>query len=462
MEDIHPLALTRLKAMQRITQLLLKDKIITQQQLDQIDKNQGEESESLETIFSHGYLTPSDFLDFLLGHPDLTSKDLQHFEISHDLIAMIPKSVANKYQVVPIDYASEILTVASTTPLDEAALHALGQSTDCEVRAVWCHTKDVLAVIDRYYTDQTTQAEPVHEELSTQITIQDSLTTTVGLENPIRLTHTAHLVRQIKTLPALPETVTQVREATQRPDSSIEDVVHIITLDPPIAAKVLGVVNSPAYGFKHKVYELKLAVSLMGLKETCAVVLSASIVDMVNKLKHFDYRTFFLEAVCCATAARIVAKTAGKQKLVGIFTAGLLHNIGKAALWEVAPELCAQIDDELTGEEMIQAEEQIIGLSHVEAGYELARYWELPPEIAEPIRLHHNFPQATVLQEHVATIAIANHMVSISGSTLEQHPEFCTHNQLPLQLLGIDEELAEAMLKKYLDRHQNAVREAFG
>jgi putative nucleotidyltransferase with HDIG domain len=225
---------------------------------------------------------------------------------------------------------------------------------------------------------------------------------------------------------------------------------------------VLGVANSPAYGFKHQVHDVKLAVSLMGLKETYAIVLSAAVVDMLRKLKQFDYRTFFLEAVCCATAARIVAKTAGKHNLPGIFYAGLLHDIGKAALWEAAPELCAKIDSDLQGKEAIQAEEQNIGLSHAEAGYELANYWQLPPEIAQPIRLHHDFARATDLKENVAAVAIANEMVAISGATLQEHPEFYTNNEAALKTLNIDEELAEAMLEKYLDKHQNAVKEAFG
>jgi putative nucleotidyltransferase with HDIG domain len=458
MEKDNPQTLTRLQAKRRITQLLVEEKLITHSQLDQIVDNQTEQGDAtLEKLFSLGYLTPNDFLDFLLAHPGLNEEDLAHFEINQQLIAMLPPDLAHKHQIVPIDHASDTLTVAATTPLDDATRDALCEATQCAVHAIWCQTEDVVAAINRYYPKKSEDTPPAQPKAA-----EASHPNNAGLANPIRLNHTAHLIRQIKTLPALPETVTQVKEATQRPDCSIEEIVHIITLDPPIAAKVLGVANSPAYGFKHQVHDVKLAISLMGLKETYAIVLSAAVVDMVSKLKQFDYRTFFLEAVCCATAARIVAKTAGKQDLPGIFSAGLLHDIGKAALWEAAPELCAKIDKNLQGKESIQAEERDIGLSHAEAGYELANYWQLPPEIAQPIRLHHDFHRATDLKENVAAVAIANEMVAISGATIQEHPEFYPNNEAALKTLNIDEELAEAMLEKYLDRHQNAVREAFG
>ena len=81
----------------------------------------------------------------------------------------------------------------------------------------------------------------------------------------IKLAHMAHLVRQIQTFGALPETVTTSR-AMLTPDSSISSVTDIITWTAR-GAKVLSVANSTAYGFTHKITDLTLAVSLMGLRK---------------------------------------------------------------------------------------------------------------------------------------------------------------------------------------------------
>ena len=90
----------------------------------------------------------------------------------------------------------------------------------------------------------------------------------------------------------------------QEPDSSIDDIASVISLDPPIAAKVLSVANSAAYGFPNRVESLSLAVTLMGLRETYSIVLSAAVLDMFETSRHFDYEAFWMASVCCAAAGR--------------------------------------------------------------------------------------------------------------------------------------------------------------
>jgi putative nucleotidyltransferase with HDIG domain len=325
----------------------------------------------------------------------------------------------------------------------------LQQVSGHPVKVLLCDPVDIESVIERYYPSNGSSAAGRSGDVT-------------GLSQPIRLSHMAHLVRQIQTLPALPETVHRVREAMLSPDSSVSNVTDIITLDPPVAAKVLSVANSAAYGFTHRITDLTLAVSLMGLKETYAVVLSAAVVDLVSQMEEFDYRAFWLESVCSACASRIVAKVSGRRQLPGVFTAGLLHDIGRAALWEVAPEKCKRIDNSITGRALLEAERSMIGLTHVEAGYELARHWALPEEIAQAIRFHHEPELATSAREHVAIVALSDAMVQASGTRLEDNPTLFDEYRSSLELLGLDLENAEAMLDEYLSRHEAAVQDAFG
>ena len=277
----------------------------------------------------------------------------------------------------------------------------------------------------------------------------------------MRLSHVAHLVRRIDSLPALPETVHHVREAMQNPDTEVKDIVDLVTLDPPIAAKVLSVANSAAYGFSQQIHDLTFAVTLLGLHEIYAIVLSAAVVDLLKRWKHFDYRSFWLHSMCSAAGARVVAKACGRKRLAGIFTAGLLHDFGRAVLWEIAPQLCAKIDEGLTGRELSEAEERIVGLSHTEAGFELATHWNLPQELAEPIRFHHEPMKAVDAKEHVAVVSIASVLVTAKGNTLEENPDLFAGHEETLAYLGIDSELAEAMLDDYLRRREAALEDAF-
>lgn len=55
-------------------------------------------------------------------------------------------------------------------------------------------------------------------------------------------------------------------------------------------------------------------------------------------------------------------------------------------------------------------EERVFGLSHMEAGYMLARRWNLPPGITEPIRWHREPEAASKSREVVSIVSVACRM----------------------------------------------------
>lgn len=435
---------------ERIGEMLFAAGLISRANLERataLHREQG--GELIDILFSTGCIEPNTFLDFLLKHFMTNGGASNPFDLSPELIASIPAESARRYEAVPIERTDDLLVLATAAALPPEAMQDLERASGLHVKAVICQGDAVRSALTRYYPDSEALAAEQPQRAAE------------GIEGTLKLSRVAHLVRQITSLPALPETVTQVRSAVQDPRSSVKEIADIITLDPPIAAKVLSVANSAAYGFSRRIHDLNLAISLMGLRETYTIVLSCAVADFARKLKRFDYRTFWLESVCCAAASRIAAKACGRRNLDGLFSAGLLHDIGRVALWETAPELCAKLDKKLSGLELIAAEEQLVGLSHTEAGYELAERWGLPVEIAEPIRFHHIPGHASEARENVAIIALADRMAGAAGTRIEDNRAVFAGLEAALELLRVDDELAEAMLSEYLSKREAAVREAF-
>ncbi|HQE81997.1 MAG TPA: HDOD domain-containing protein [Candidatus Hydrogenedentes bacterium] len=449
--DTHRAALLRDAAKRRIGQLLCAAGRISQKELDQalaIQKKRG--GEVIDALFSMGCIQPIELLDFLLTLPGLGAADFSHLDLSPELIGLISAETARNYQVIPIDHYGHTVVLGCVSLPDAHEREELEKLLDAHVQLLRCTPDDVETAIDRYYP-----AEPptAGEDEATH------LRTLQGLEAPIRLSRVARLVRRLTSLPALPETLNQVRAAIESPESSVRSVADIIALDPPIAAKILSVANSALYGFTQPIHDLVHAISLMGLRETYGIVLSTTVIDLMSKWKNLEYRTFWLESMCCAAAARIVAKASGQRGLPGIFAAGLLHDLGRAALLETVPEACAKLDSGLTGRALLDAEECLIGLSHTEAGYELARQWGLPPEIAAPIRFHHEPMRATEAKEHVAIISLADAMVTALTDNYTENLHVFDEHQQTLAFLGIDPEVTEAMLAEYLAKRQAAFEE---
>lgn len=407
----------------RIGELLCAAELITEEQLIRALEFQQTSSERIVNILmSMGALNAEEFLDFLVGEDSYPKIDLKQFEIDPDVIALIPKEIAESHEVVPVDRIDSVLTLAMVCPLDIETIDMLEDETGLEVRPFICSSTDLHACLERYYSE--IPSEP----------------TLTNLEGSLKLTTAVTMLRHIDSLPALPGTVQKVREMLLSESGTAVDVGEVISRDPAIAAKMLKVANSVAYGFMQRVDTVELAVSLLGLLETYSVVVTSAVVDMFSKSKEFDYVDFWMESMVCAKLGKAIAQ-ASHVSGAGIVTAGLLHDIGRIALVHIVPEHYSKVNQGLLGNELIQAEETHLGLTHTEAGYQLALHWDFPESLAECIRFHHTPEFAS--KEHRKSVAI----IHIADTVSRAH-RFQSQDRLPdltacsdsLKLLGISAE----------------------
>lgn len=427
---------------EQIGQKLLAIGLIDQTQLNEAldaQKEQGGGS-LINILVSFGYVTPHACLQFL-GNLPSEEADLSSYELSRELVAQVPKRFALEHEAIPIDRSGSVLTVGMTHPLDASTIRELEETTGLTVKAVMCSAVDVRQAIERYYPigDAAPSATPktyAPEDIE-------------ALSSPMRLLHVARLIEKIDSLPALPETVLRVRQAMDNPDSSVAEVADIIMMDPPMAAKVLSVANSAAYGFRQRVSDVTHAISLLGLRETFGLVLSASVQSFYARSANFDYRQFWAESMDCASASRIIAKHTGRQKAFGLFSAALLHDLGHVALTEMAPELYSQVDQNLPPDQLLAREEEVLGITHTEAGHILASRWDLPSEISEPIRFHHRPEWARNAQENVWIVSLAIAVTRFEGHEEELDALFVKHGQI-LDYLGLDPETVGVIINEFI------------
>jgi HD-like signal output (HDOD) protein len=295
--------------------------------------------------------------------------------------------------------------------------------TGLKVKALLCRSEDIRAAVERYYPKDAEAASAPADA------------STVAAE--LKLSGVAGLIRGIDALPTLPETVQRVKELTDAPDSSIEEIAAVISNDPPIAARLLQLANSPAYGFESKVGSVERATTLLGLKETFMVVLSSAVIDLTQKSKGFDYESFWDESLATAQICRILAKVHGKRSDGVLSTAGLLAGIGRFALAQAVAKRYAKIDASLRGQELVQAEEEELGIAHPEAGFELATHWGLPEEIAMAIRFHLAPERAGKHQATVATVGLATKLSRLKLGGADSAEDILAREDMTLALADI-------------------------
>lgn len=361
----------------RIGELLMEAGLISRVQLEEALRVQRETGgKTAEILIRLGFIEPARFMQFLTRTSQAPSVDLCNYEIPEDVVKLVPREFALKHEVFPIDKLSRLLTLGMAFPLDSRTIQELEQQTGLRVKPVLCRAEDVRLAINRYYRSNDVVDAPAGQF--------DHL-----LESSMRLSGVVALIRKIQSLPVLPQTVHQVRQAMMNPEGSVNEVANLILRDPAIAAKVLSIANSVAYGFPNRVDDVRLAVALMGLREIYGIVLAASVIEMFDSSGDFDYQAFWFDSLTAAVAASRIARAGRCCEHGAAFTAGLLHDIGRLALVQITPTIYQKRKDSEEGA-LLEHEECSVGLTHAEAGYELALHWNLPQEIAEAIRFHHS------------------------------------------------------------------------
>ncbi|SFP10173.1 HDOD domain-containing protein [Hydrogenimonas thermophila] len=73
------------------------------------------------------------------------------------------------------------------------------------------------------------------------------------------------IIKKIKSLPPLPESIQRVREICEDPEGTIKDLIPVVKQDPMFTADILKAANSPLYGFSRQITSIDQAVSLFGM-----------------------------------------------------------------------------------------------------------------------------------------------------------------------------------------------------
>lgn len=201
----------------------------------------------------------------------------------------------------------------------------------------------------------------------------------------------------VRSVPLLSASASRLLQITAQEDHDLIDVINLVKTDANLTARVLKVVNSAAFGLLNTITSIDRAIAYLGER----IIVSIAIGDCAAKL--FDKQLAGYEAeggalwkhdLRTAIAAReVVTQSASDISPDLAFTAGLLHDIGKALISDylqgTAPDAIRMISAE-DSNDYLEAEEKIIGFDHARAGYELAKAWRLPEALAEVIRDHHD------------------------------------------------------------------------
>jgi type IV pilus assembly protein PilB len=138
--------------MSRLGELLVREKMISLQQLQEAQTEAKRTGRRLGVALSRlGYVNDSDLTQFLARQYSLPSINLNDFEIDGEVLKLVPKEVAMKHMVVPVNRAGATLIVAMSDPSNIFAIDELKFLTQYNIEPVVAAEAAIEEAIRRYY-----------------------------------------------------------------------------------------------------------------------------------------------------------------------------------------------------------------------------------------------------------------------------------------------------------------------
>jgi putative nucleotidyltransferase with HDIG domain len=220
-------------------------------------------------------------------------------------------------------------------------------------------------------------------------------------------------IEGITDLPTLPVVVSRITGQIANPATSAADIGRLIEQDQALTGKVLRLVNSAYYGFPKQIRSVQHAVVILGFNKIKTIIITASVFGAFRGRPQggLDLRRFWQHALGVAIASKAAAEQFGAAHMAeDAFVGGLLHDVGKIVMDQYHPNIYGPIvkyaNDK--GILLVDAEAEVMGLTHAAVGEWMTEKWKLPPVIVNMVSDHHKPASTRERRELIASIHLGD------------------------------------------------------
>lgn len=209
------------------------------------------------------------------------------------------------------------------------------------------------------------------------------------------LTKLDGLLVQVRNLPPLSAGVTKLLALSPSDAALVEKTKEIVRADPALAAQIIKVANSAAFGGQETVDSVDRAIMRVGVRMVTGAVSQTQIQASFDPHEELTGQ-IWISNVLAANIARDLAAVAPSVGLEPeeAYTYGLLHDVGRLVMVRLLGPRLQEILDEAPPlrTELAKRERALFGFDHVMAGRLLGNRWRLPAEMTLVIAAHHLSP----------------------------------------------------------------------
>jgi putative nucleotidyltransferase with HDIG domain len=237
------------------------------------------------------------------------------------------------------------------------------------------------------------------------------------------------LVIEIDNLVSLPDVCVKVNRLIDAPNYSAVTLGEIISQDSDLSARLLRLVNSAFFNFKAPVETISRAITVIGTSELRDLVMATTAARIFTGIPGdlVDMDDYWRYSVTTGVIAGELARRCNVLHSERLFVMGILHDIGRLAIYLKMPQEARDILLITGGDDILvpDAENELLGFTHMDVGEALLRKWKLPESIVSVIAYHHRPASTKVYQLETCILSLAGILAyaSIRGIEWEEASE---------------------------------------
>ncbi len=258
----------------------------------------------------------------------------------------------------------------------------------------------------------------------------------------------------IKSFPGMPGTADKLLGLIDDPAMRVSQIEEILRQDPGLTANVLRLANSAYFGIPSKIGSIRQAVILLGLKRLIQMVIAACVSAIMDKpVPGYDLSPgeLWRHSIAVSVAAEGLVKELKVEAAEEIFTAALLHDVGKLVLGEFVKDDFKKIENAVS--EWVsfeEAETMVLGTNHAEVGAQILTRWSLPVEIVNAVQWHHKPEASDQISTMLDIVHVANFMsimigIGIGRDGLQHQPSAAVSERLGLTPAHLEKVASQTM-----------------
>ena len=258
----------------------------------------------------------------------------------------------------------------------------------------------------------------------------------------------------IKSFPGMPGTAVKLLGLIDDSAMRVSQIEEILRHDPGLTANVLRMANSAYFGIPSKVGSIRQAVILLGLKRLIQMVIAACVSAIMDKsVPGYDLPPgeLWRHSIAASVAAEGLVKVLKVEAAEEIFTAALLHDVGKLVLGDFVKDEFKQIETAISqGISFEMAEKIVLGTTHADVGARILTKWLLPPEIVHAVQFHHAPETSERVSSMLDIVHVANFIsmmigIGIGADGLQHEPSAEVTERLGLEPVHLEKVASQTM-----------------